>query len=240
LNLFIKSKLICEKCTISIEEVLYSYEEEEYLLDEVDNIPAVKKSIKPEVKVEEKNKSFSVRKIYDEVTKSVIGQDEAVKTVISTIIRNSFTDVPKARSNMFLIGGTGNGKTETMEQVLKRLEIPYIIEDATKYTEEGYVGDKVENALVRLIGAANGDITKAQRGVIILDEMDKKGDNRGNSHVSTTAVQEGLLKMLEGSTFSTTRGRFSTEFVTFVLSGACEETFKARDKRLKKKINIRF
>lgn len=143
--------------------------------------------------------------IYNEVIKNVIGQDEQVKNVISILVRNNMTTNRHFKSNMFLIGGTGNGKSETIKQIATRLDIPYVIEDAAKYTQEGYVGESVENALAKLIDAAGGDIKKAERGIVVFDEIDKKTDNGDRSNVATTSVQDGLLKMLEGAIIHTSR-----------------------------------
>lgn len=178
--------------------------------------------------------------IYNEVIKNVIGQDEQVKNVISILVRNNMTTNRHFKSNMFLIGGTGNGKSETIKQIAKNLDMPYVIEDAAKYTQEGYVGESVENALAKLIDAAGGDIKKAERGIVVFDEIDKKTDNGDRSNVATTSVQDGLLKMLEGAIIHTSKGAINTELITFVLIGACENTFEERKKRLSGKGVIGF
>ncbi len=185
-------------------------------------------------------RKINVNALYKAIIANVIGQDEAVKNIIATIVRNNMTDNPYMKSNMFLIGGTGTGKSETIKQIAKRLDIPYVIEDASKYTQEGYVGESVDGALAKLISAANGDIKKAERGIVIFDEIDKKTSNGENSGVSTTSVQDSLLKMLEGAVIKTSVGTINTEFITFGLIGSCENAYKAREKRLKGKGKIGF
>ncbi len=187
-----------------------------------------------------KPKKINTYNVYNKVIKSVIGQDEQVKNIISILVRNNMTSNRHFKSNIFLIGGTGNGKSETIKQVASHLEIPYVIEDASKYTQEGYVGESVENALVKLINAAGGDIKKAERGILIFDEIDKKTDNGDRSNVATTSVQDSLLKMLEGTIVHTSKGAINTELITFVLIGACESAFEERKKRLSGKGTIGF
>ena len=187
-----------------------------------------------------KSDKINPKQIFNNVTKAIVGQDEAIKEIITTIIRNNTTSNPQFKSNIFLIGESGNGKTESIKQIANQLDIPFVIEDASKYTQEGYVGVSVEQAVVNLINVAGTDLVKASRGIIVFDEMDKKTDS-GNreSGVATTSVQESLLKLVEGSTVMTTVGLFDTSLVTFIFIGACENVYLARDKRLGNK-NIGF
>lgn len=182
------------------------------------------------------NKKINPLEIYNNVRKYIIGQDDAIKDIITTIVRNNSTINPQFKSNMFLIGETGNGKTESVKQIANQLDLPFVIEDASKYTQEGYVGASVEQAIINLINVSGGDLRKASRGIIVFDEMDKKTDS-GNreSGVATTSVQESLLKLVEGTTVLTTVGAFDTSLVTFVFIGACENVYIAREKRLGKK-----
>lgn len=183
-----------------------------------------------------KSDKINPKQIFNNVTKAIVGQDEAIKEIITTIIRNNTTSNPQFKSNIFLIGESGNGKTESIKQIANQLDIPFVIEDASKYTQEGYVGVSVEQAVVNLINVAGTDLVKASRGIIVFDEMDKKTDS-GNreSGVATTSVQESLLKLVEGSTVMTTVGLFDTSLVTFIFIGACENVYLAREKRLGKK-----
>ena len=183
---------------------------------------------------------INTKSIYEKVSKKVVGQDDVVRAVLATIIRNRMITVPDLKSNIFLLGGTGTGKTLVASTICKELDIPFTIEDASKYTQEGYVGDSVSTMIKHLVDAAKGDIKKAEHGVIYIDEIDKKTDNGDRSGVSTTSVQDSLLKMIEGTKMQVGDNMVSTEFITFIVGGACESVFEARDKRLKNKGTVGF
>jgi ATP-dependent Clp protease ATP-binding subunit ClpX len=152
----------------------------------------------------------SPRQIREFLDQYVIGQD-AAKMVMSVAVHNHYKrlanpvvdDVELEKSNILLLGPTGSGKTLMARSIAKLLDVPFTIADATSLTEAGYVGDDVETIITRLLQVCDNDVAKAERGIIYLDEVDKKakrGDSASISRdVSGEGVQQALLKIIEGS-----------------------------------------
>ena len=169
-----------------------------------------------DILVDEKIKKFPTEKnflnpvlIKEYLDEYVIGQDDAKISLSVAVsqhfkrINNPSKDIQLEKTNVLLLGPTGCGKTMLARKIAEYLDLPFAICDATGITEAGYVGDDVESILLRLINEANGDIEKASRGIVYIDEIDKiarKGESVSISRdVSGEGVQQALLKMVEGS-----------------------------------------
>lgn len=193
----VSSTYICTECVEQLSQMLAEFNRGgERPGAEVDNV-TIDNVPKP-------------KEIVDFLDQYVIGQDIA-KKYLAVAVYNHYKrlaqhaddDVDIEKSNIIMVGPTGTGKTLLAKSIARILDVPFAIVDATVLTEAGYVGEDIESLLVRLLQAADYDVVKAQRGIVFIDEIDKiarKGDNPSITRdVSGEGVQQGLLKLLEGS-----------------------------------------
>ena len=228
-------------------------------IPENQKIKKKKKVKKPEEKLDLRNipAPHEIKHMLDEY---VVGQDYA-KKVMSVAVYNHYkrvaagdqADVEIEKSNMLMIGPTGSGKTYLVKTLAKLLDVPLAITDATSLTEAGYIGDDIESVVSKLLAAADNDVERAEHGIIFIDEIDKlaKKRNANQRDVSGESVQQGMLKLLEGSEVEVPVGASSknamvpmttvdTRNILFICGGAFPGLEDIIKERLNKEASIGF
>ena len=235
------------------------------LSDVPTNIPK-RQRVKKKKENKEPKKEFDIKsipaphKIKASLDEYVIGQEHA-KKVISVAVYNHYKrvatdtmdDIEIEKSNMLMIGPTGCGKTYLVKTLARLLDVPLAIADATSLTEAGYIGDDIESVVSKLLAAADNDVERAERGIIFIDEIDKiaKKKNTNQRDVSGEAVQQGMLKLLEGSNVEVPVGANSknamvpletvnTRNILFICGGAFPGLEDIIKERLNKQAAIGF
>lgn len=232
---------ICNECAVQAAEIVKEN--------------STTKSKLPNLNRDQVPKPIEIKEYLDQY---VIGQDEA-KKFLSVAVYNHYKrlmqeksndDVEIEKSNIIMVGYTGTGKTLLARTIAKKLHVPFTIVDATVLTEAGYVGEDIESILTRLLQVADYDVKAAERGIVFIDEIDKiarKGDNPSITRdVSGEGVQQGLLKLLEGSVVNVPPqgGRkhpdqkmiaVNTQNILFVCGGA----FDGIEKKIASRLNTR-
>lgn len=238
-----------------------------FMMPPMGEIPKSQQLKKPkEKKKEQEQPKFDIKdipaphKIKEGLDEYIIGQDQA-KKVISVAVYNHYKRVSMTeddgveieKSNMIMVGPTGCGKTYLVKILAKLLSVPLAITDATSLTEAGYIGDDVESVLSKLLSAADNDVERAEKGIVFIDEIDKiaKKKSTSNRDVSGESVQQGLLKLIEGSEVEVPVGAtnknamvpmttINTKNILFICSGAFPELDKIIKTRLTKQSTMGF
>ncbi len=212
---------------------------------------------KPAINIKEIPAPHKIKAQLDEY---VIGQEYAKKAMsvavynhYKRVATDTMDDIEIEKSNMLMIGPTGSGKTYLVKTLARLLDVPLAIADATSLTEAGYIGDDIESVLSKLLAAADNDVEKAERGIVFIDEIDKLAKKRNASQrdVSGESVQQGLLKLLEGSQVEVPVGANSknamvpletidTKNILFICGGAFPDLEEIIKERLNKHSSMGF
>lgn len=237
-----------------------------FSVDDLENVIPKKQKIKKKKEGEERKPILNIKdipaphKIKAKLDDFVVGQEYAKKAMsvavynhYKRVATDTMDDIEIEKSNMLMIGPTGCGKTYLVKTLAKLLDVPLAITDATSLTEAGYIGDDIESVVSKLLAAADNDVEKAEQGIIFIDEIDKiaKKKNTSQRDVSGESVQQGMLKLLEGSEVEVPVGANSknamvplttvnTKNILFICGGAFPDLDNIIKERLTKQATIGF
>ena len=235
-------------------------------MSDLDSIFPKQQRVKKKKPSEKKEPAINIKdipaphKIKAQLDDYVIGQEHAKKAMAVAVYNHykrvatdTMDDIEIEKSNMLMIGPTGSGKTYLVKTLARLLDVPLAIADATSLTEAGYIGDDIESVLSKLLAAADNDVEKAERGIVFIDEIDKLAKKRNASQrdVSGESVQQGLLKLLEGSDVEVPVGANSknamvpletinTKNILFICGGAFPDLEEIIKERLNKHSSMGF
>lgn len=236
-------------------------------LSDMENMIPKRQQVKKKKPEEKKAEPvFNIRdipaphKIKAQLDDYVIGQEYAKKAIsvavynhYKRVATNTMDEIEIEKSNMLMIGPTGSGKTYLVKTLARLLDVPLAITDATSLTEAGYIGDDIESVVSKLLAAADNDVEKAERGIIFIDEIDKiaKKKNTNQRDVSGESVQQGMLKLLEGSDVEVPVGANSknamvplttvnTKNILFICGGTFPDLEQIIKERLNKQASMGF
>ena len=237
-----------------------------FSVDDLENVIPKKQKIKKKKEGEERKPILDIKdipaphKIKAKLDDFVVGQEYAKKAMsvavynhYKRVATDTMDDIEIEKSNMLMIGPTGCGKTYLVKTLAKLLDVPLAITDATSLTEAGYIGDDIESVVSKLLAAADNDVEKAEQGIIFIDEIDKiaKKKNTSQRDVSGESVQQGMLKLLEGSEVEVPVGANSknamvplttvnTKNILFICGGAFPDLDNIIKERLTTQATIGF
>ena len=235
-------------------------------LSDLDGVLPKKQKVKKKKEGEPKKPIIDIKdipaphKVKAQLDEYVVGQEHAKKAMAVAVYNHykrvatdTMDDIEIEKSNMLMIGPTGSGKTYLVKTLAKLLDVPLAITDATSLTEAGYIGDDIESVVSKLLAAADNDVEKAEQGIIFIDEIDKiaKKKNTSQRDVSGESVQQGMLKLLEGSEVEVPVGANSknamvplttinTKNILFICGGAFPDLENIIKERLNKQSSMGF
>lgn len=196
---------------------------------------------KYELKQAESKKLITISELRDSVKSIILHQDKAVDAVTRSFLINQTSENPNHKQHILIAGPSGTGKTKMIDIIAKEMNLPYFKADATTYSQVGYEGDNVYSMLSGLVNAADGDLEKAQNGILIIDEIDKKF-KKDPYGISSTEVINSLLKIMDRDVVEVSLGShgaqkvlFDTSKLTIVFMGAFEDLYKKRDEKNNKR-----